>query len=348
MIRRTFFLLIVLSASLFCTASAQQSSPIEPLSTHAAKDEGTDLVVARVSGRPITEKQVVSTIKHLAILRELPLDRLQHFNAVLYKDSIDSLIRRALLENQVRQQNIKIDKVKVDQRLQQLSQRHSSPKEYLKAMADQGITEAELRRKIEEDLGMQEVVDRAVKNSPEATDEEIRKFYDDRPDKFPIPEQIRASHILLKVDPKGTQERKAEAKKKLEGILADIKAKTITFAEATKKYSQDSSNAHRGGDLGFFIRGKMAKPFEDAAFAAKPGTLSSIIETQQGYHLIQVTERKPARKATLEEVKPAIKKVLFQESKQRATRKYLEDLKAKATIEVLVTQEEFAKRRSGK
>jgi peptidyl-prolyl cis-trans isomerase C len=344
MIRGTLISAILFFALFCCTASAQQPAPAEASPESVTKDKEPDLVVARVSGQPITEKQVLSAINQLAGEKQLSLDQQRQRNATFYQEAIDHLITMALLKDQIRQQNVTIDKARVDQELQQLSKQFASHDEFAKALAKQGVTETELRENLEQNLGMQEVVNQAVKDVPEPTDEEISKFYADNAGKFLIPEQIRASHILLKVDPKSTPEQKEEIKKKLEGIRAEIESQKITFAEAAAKFSEDTSNASKGGDLGFFSRGRMVKPFEDAAFATPPGNLSPIIETQFGYHLIQVTELRPARTATLEQAKPAIVQYLIQTSKRKAVQGYLEDLKSKATIETFMTQEEFLKR----
>ncbi|RUP28991.1 MAG: peptidylprolyl isomerase [Curvibacter sp.] len=116
--------------------------------------------------------------------------------------------------------------------------------------------------------------------------------------KYEVAEQVKASHILVKFgdDPKA-------AKEKAEGILAELKG-GANFAELAKAKSDDPGSAARGGDLGLFGRGKMVKPFEDAAFALKnPGDLSDIIESQFGYHVLVLTERKPAGVKPFEEVK---------------------------------------------
>jgi parvulin-like peptidyl-prolyl isomerase len=195
---------------------------------------------------------------------------------------------------------------------------------------------------------MQKVLDLAVKDVPPATEEELRKFYNDNPDKFNAPERIRASHILLLVNAKNTPEQKAEIKKKLEGIRGEIEKKTITFAEAAKKYSEDLTTAPKGGDLNFFARGQMVKIFEDVAFALNIGAISPIIETPYGYHIIQVTEIKQAGKETFEASKSAIQTYLDQIAKRNAVQKYVDGLKQKATIDSFMTPEEFAKRHPSK
>jgi peptidyl-prolyl cis-trans isomerase C len=315
-----------------------------PASTPAATDAGSDLVVVRVSGEPITENQVLSAMSSLSRQKIVPPDPQQPRNVVIFNGAIENLTMATLLKKQAHDQNIVADKAMVDQQMQVFAQRFASPEEFQKALSAQGLTQDLLRKNVETSMSMQQVLNEAVKNVPEATDADVQKFYDDNPDKFPVPEQAHAAHILLLADPKGTDEQKAEVKKKLEGIRADIEAAKITFADAAKQFSQDKGSASSGGDLGFFPRGEMVKPFEDAAFSGKPGTLSPIIESQYGYHIIQTLEVKPAGKASLEEAKASIKQYLDQTSKTKVAQKYTNDLKAKASIENFMTPEEFLKR----
>jgi peptidyl-prolyl cis-trans isomerase C len=336
--------LVCFFAVLCNVASAQQDEPAASPSKPDAADEGANLVVARVSGEPITEKQILSAVALIAKQKTLPPDRLKDRNSLLFKDALDSLVMVAILRGEVRHQNIKVDATRVDQQVQQISKQFPSQAEFQKAMAGQGITETELRNSIEDRMSLQQLMDQTTKDVPGATDEEVTKFYNENPNRFMTPEQVRAAHILLTVDAKSTPEQKADIKKKLEGIRAEIESNAITFTEAAAKYSQDPSNAQKGGDLGLFPRGRMVKPFEEVAFGTKPGTISPVIETQFGYHILQVHELKPAGKRSLEEVKPSIRQYLDQQTRQKAFQKYTEELKAKTTIETYMTAEEFAKR----
>jgi peptidyl-prolyl cis-trans isomerase C len=345
MIRWNPVYLVFMFAVLCWPASARQDKPATPAQEQPAADTAaSDLVVARVAGEPITEKQVLSAINTLAKQKVLPPDKQKERISIFFKDAVDNLVTVAILKGQVKEQNITADPAKVDQQIQQFSKQFPSQADFQKIMASQGVTEADLRKSVEERLTVQQVLDQATKDVPGATDEEISKFYEVNPTKFNAPEQLHASHILLRLDPKSTPEQKDEVKKKIEGIRADIESKAITFAEAAEKYSEDPSNAKKGGDLGFFSRGQMVKPFEEAAFATKPGTLSPVVETQFGYHIIQVAELKPAGKVSLEEAKPAIKQYLDQSAKQRAAQKYMSELRAKASVETFMTLEEFSKR----
>jgi peptidyl-prolyl cis-trans isomerase C len=333
-------------ACLCLAAFAQEPKPAAAPSPQAATND--DVVVAKVSGDPITEKQVLAVIDQLARQKQaqnqISPDQLQKKNAFLFQDAIDNLVIESMLKSEVKQQNVVVDKTKVDQQFQELSKRFQTPEKFQEAMKGQGLTEALLRKSIEDNLSYQQVVDQATKDVPAVTDADVKKFYDENPQSFAVPDQVHAAHILLRVEQNATPEQKAEIKKRLEGIKADIQSKKITFTEAAAKNSQDPSNAGKGGDLGFFGRGNMVKPFEDAAFATKPGEMSDVIETQFGYHIIQVIEFKPAHQRTLDEVQAQIKSYLEQRAKSTATQKYLADLKTKAKVEMFMTAEDFGKR----
>lgn len=122
------------------------------------------------------------------------------------------------------------------------------------------------------------------------SDEEIKQYYDENASKFQGDEQRRASHILIGFGVNATPEAKQAARKKAEEVLAEVKKSPANFADLAKKYSQDPGSAEKGGDLGFFGRGMMVKPFEDAVYTMQPGSISNIVESEFGYHIIKLTE----------------------------------------------------------
>ena len=128
---------------------------------------------------------------------------------------------------------------------------------------------------------------------------------------------------------------KAAAKTKAEGILKDLKAGK-DFAAAAKENSQDPGSAVNGGDLGFFEQGQMVPPFEQAAFALKPGQMSEIVETQFGFHIIKVAEHQDSHVVPLEEAKGQIEQYLQQQNRQTETQAFVNALKTKAKIEILI------------
>jgi len=142
---------------------------------------------------------------------------------------------------------------------------------------------------------------------------------------------VRAMHILIKVDPGMDESKKAEARKKLKGIHNRL-LKGEDFEALAKEYSEGPSAA-KGGDLGYFGKGQMVKPFDEAAFGLSPGGLSDIVETQFGYHLIKVVDKKPEGVMSYEEVKDKLQQYIKQEKVREQVNLSIENLKEKAKIE---------------
>ncbi len=135
------------------------------------------------------------------------------------------------------------------------------------------------------------------------TDEQIRKYYDENLARYKTDEQRSASHILVKAAKDAPAAEKGAAKAKAEKLLADVKKSPNDFAKIAKANSDDPGSAERGGDLGFFGKGMMVKPFEDAAFQLKDGEVSGIVESDFGYHIIKLTGVKAAATRPLAEVR---------------------------------------------
>lgn len=154
-----------------------------------------------------------------------------------------------------------------------------------------------------------------------ASDDELKKYYADHITQFQSPEERRASHILIAVSPKATDaERKAAEQKALQ-LDQEVKKNPSAFAELAKKNSQDPGSADKGGDLGFFGRGMMVKPFEDAVFAMKVGDISAPVKSDFGYHIIRLTEIRPAKTRPFEAVKAEVE---MDVKKQKAAQKFAE------------------------
>jgi len=138
------------------------------------------------------------------------------------------------------------------------------------------------------------------------SEEDLRKYYAENESRFTTPEERRASHILIKSEKGAPEAERAKAKAKAEDLLAQWKNKTAAFADLARKNSDDPGSADQGGDLDFFARGAMVKPFEDAAFSLKPGETSGVIETDFGYHIIQVTGARGGEKRSFDAVRAEI------------------------------------------
>ncbi len=323
---------------------AQQPAAQQPV----ASQEQSSIVIVRVKGEPITEKEVLDAINQLAARQQLNAQQMKQKDTLLFTQAVDNVIATVLLRNEAREKKLTVDQSKINENYEGIRKRFSTEDAFKKALAAQGLNETELRKALEENMLVSLAAEAASKDVPAASEAEIKKFYDDNPKYFDQPEQAHAAHILLRVPPNSTPEQKAEIKKRLEGIRADIESKKVTFADAATKNSEDKGSAQQGGDLGFFPRGRMVKPFEDAVFSSPAGTLTQVIETQFGYHLIEVIEIKPAGKMSLAEASDKIKSYLDGKSKQDVVEKHVADLRAKTNIEMVMTQEQWNTRHPAK
>lgn len=156
----------------------------------------------------------------------------------------------------------------------------------------------------------------ALKGTVAVSEEELKTYYTQNEARFATPEERRASHILVKAEKSAPADARAKAKAKAEGLLAEVKKNPAAFPELAKKNSDDPGSAERGGDLDFFGRGAMVKAFEDAAFALKPGELSGVVESDYGYHIIQVTGARGGDKKAYEQVRPQIEAELRRKKAQ--------------------------------
>ena len=140
----------------------------------------------------------------------------------------------------------------------------------------------------------------------EVSEAEIKAWYDGHKERYQQPEERRASHILIAAEKLG----KDKARQKAEEVLREVQAKPAAFAELARKHSDDPGSASQGGDLGFFGRGMMVKPFEDATFALRDGEVSGVVESDFGFHIIKLTGQHVAREKPLAEVRGEIEREL--------------------------------------
>ncbi|KQX84942.1 SurA N-terminal domain-containing protein [Variovorax sp. Root473] len=146
----------------------------------------------------------------------------------------------------------------------------------------------------------------AAKKNIVANEADLKTYYEQNTARFGTKEERRASHILITAPASMSSGDRAKAKAKAEQLLADVKKAPATFADVARKNSQDPGSAEKGGDLDFVTRGAMVKPFEDAMFALKKGDVSDLVETEFGYHIIHLTDIKPAVVPPFEKVRATI------------------------------------------
>jgi len=164
-------------------------------------------------------------------------------------------------------------------------------------------------------------------------DDKARSYYKDHNEVFKTPEMIRARHILIKTDTSATDEEKKKAKTKAEEVLAKIK-KGEDFSKLASEVSNDPGTKDKGGDLDFFPKGTMVPAFEEVAFSLKPGEVSGIVETEYGYHLIKMEEKKDAHLEPYENIKDKVKDQALQEMRKAAVTEFIDKAMKSARVEV--------------
>ena len=166
----------------------------------------------------------------------------------------------------------------------------------------------------------------ALKTGLTVNETDLRKYYDENVARYTVAEERRASHILIKADKSAAADARAKSRAKAEALLADLRKNSATFAEVAKKNSEDPGTAERGGDLDFFSRGAMVKPFEDAAFSMKAGEISNVVESDFGFHIIRLDATRGGDKKSFEsvraEIEDEVKKSLAQKRYAEAAEQF--------------------------
>jgi peptidyl-prolyl cis-trans isomerase C len=250
----------------------------------------------------------------------------------MMKDQVlNSLIDRELLFQESKKKGIKVKPEAVSDQFQKIKERYPDEDKFKRLMGELGMTESDIRNQIMRGMAIQQLIDTEVSAKIVVGDDETKSYYDANPKLFQQPEQVKASHILIKVEADAPQEKKDEARKKIVSVQEKAK-KGEDFATLAKTYSEGPSGP-KGGDLGYFRRGQMVKPFEEAAFKLKPNETSDIVETQFGYHLIKVVDKKPAQTIAYAEVKDRLSEHLKKQKMDSEADAYIKSLRGGAKIE---------------
>lgn len=317
--------------------------------------------IIKVNDRTITQGQFDeifnkqagnSTFKTLGIDIK---DAKNNFLYFLMKDRIvNELIVKTLLEEEMAKRNIDATNEEVEAAIKDIINKVGS-KEQLNALLKQnGITASQFKKDLKEEVKMKKLAKEL--GSSTVSDAEAKKFYKDNIAKFSSPDKVRASHILISVNPEEISEIiKSDAKNKnlddaavkakvdeeikakeakVNELLAEVKKDPTQFAKLAKENSEDTTSAVKGGDLGFFAAKEMVPEFSKAAFSMKPNTISEKpVRTQYGYHIIMVTDRSAAGVTPYEKVQNDIKGYLENQKQIDLIDKLTESLKKNAKIE---------------
>ncbi len=256
--------------------------------------------------------------------------------AQVQSEVLNGLINRELLWQEAKKMGLVANDAAVSEAIMDTKSRFSSEEEFNMRLAQRGISEEDYAEFLRQQLSVGNLVREVIAEEISVSDGEVRGYYEANPEQFRTPEQVRARHILVKVEPGADEAIRGEAKAKIDSILAETKS-GADFAGLARKHSEGPSGP-KGGDLGFFSREQMVKPFSEAAFALKPGEISDVVQTRFGYHIIRVEERKVPSTIPLKEVKEQIRKFLYAGKVQKAVQDRVDALREEGNVEILVGQ----------
>ena len=248
---------------------------------------------------------------------------------------LDNLINQKLIEQAAKQKGINVSDADIQKQIDQLKSGFKDQTQFEAALKSAGMTLDTLKDQIKQQLVTNKLMD-ALAASQTVTASEIQAYYDKNRSEFAQKAQKRASHILFKPTDKATADK----------VLKMLQAGTIAFADAAKKYSVDNATASKGGDLGWPTSAYVPE-FQAALDRLSKGQLSGVVQSTYGWHIITVTDTRPAKQSSLVEVKTQIEQLITQQRKADAYQKFLEQLRAAAKIQVLLPDLQAAGSKSG-
>jgi peptidyl-prolyl cis-trans isomerase C len=307
---------------------------------------GADNIAVTIDGVDIPQSEIDRLVQpQLKIIAEqsaqLPPTFAEQYEKQLREQVLEQTIRRYLLDQKVKEANIVITEEEVMSKITEIAAAQREPlslEEFKQKMEQYGQSFDNVKADVRGGMARNKFMQAHWAGKIDVTEEDARKYYDENLKNFETPEQVRASHILIKpdlidpnVDPNADpNEAKAVAKAKAEDLLKQIK-EGADFAELAKAHSNCPS-APNGGDLGFFPRGETTPAFENVAFELEIGQISDVVETEYGYHIIKTTDHKDASTTTFDQAKDDIIRQLTQKKQSELAEEYIESLKAKANI----------------
>jgi len=321
-----------------------EPTPVEvkakPTPVEAKPAPAPDDVVVTVNGVDIIESQVQAELapqfeRMAASGQKLPPGFAERYKKQMRQQILDRIIVEKLLDEKVRENGIVITNEQVNAHIEQMaSQQGLAMDDFKELVKAGGQSFTDMEQRIRKGLGYQRVMEAQWAGGIDITEEDVLKHYSENKPQFASPEQVRASHILIKPDTSDPSadpnDAKTAARAKAEDLLKQIRD-GANFAELAKAESACPSAAG-GGDLKFFGKGDMVPPFEKAAFALKVGQVSDVVETRFGYHIIKLTDHKAASVTTFEQAREDILNMLRQGKQGEAAREYIESLKTEADI----------------
>ena len=315
-------------------------------------------VIIKVNNQDITKAQFQEAYKNAtqkSQLAQMGIEIPEDENNLMYlmvKDRvINEIIVKELINQEYKKRNITISKSETDKERQKMIDKIGSKEKFNEILKQNGISNAKFEEDLAQEIKMKKLID--IIHPVKISDAQAKAFYDKNTAQFKYPDRVRASHILIMANPLEIKEKirakhsamteaelNAEVQKemmarynKANDIVKQIKNTPDRFEAIAREQSDDTMTASKGGDVGFFTQKDMVKPFADVAFKQAPNTISDVVQTQYGFHIIKVTDRMAAGQEPFIKIKEQLKMYLAAQEQIKALEGYINNLRANAVVQ---------------
>ncbi len=290
--------------------------------------------IARVNGVDVDREEFERKFKKMTSAftkrgKEIPAGLSQRYKESILKQLVD----KELLNQEIKKQGVSVADAELGSEFENYKKMFRTEENFTRYLKSSDISVDTIKSNIRHNLAVKMLLEK--QGDLTVSEEDTKKYYEENKKRYEVKEQVRASHILIKVSDKDDDAKKAAAEKKAKKVHKLATAKGADFAALAKEHSEGPTKS-RGGDLSFFTRGRMVKAFEDAAFGMKVGQISAPVKTQFGWHIIKVVDKKEGKQRPYDEVKESITKLLKNKKSRRAKADLLKGLKAKGKVETFL------------
>jgi peptidyl-prolyl cis-trans isomerase C len=315
--------------------ATKAAAPDEPIPT-PGPDALFPAVVARVNGKAILGRDLETKVRsQLAPLGNPTWTNLREdYRQELTSQALGSLLASELIYQKAMAAGTTVTDAEVKVEFEKLQRTFTNDAEMNLALADRGTDRAGVTKELQKSLIVAKYIQDTITKKVAVTPAEVQEYYSAHTEDFRHPDVVRSSHILFVLAENPTPEQEKAVKLRAETILARAK-KGEDFAKLAKEYSQDSS-ASQGGDIGYVPKDQLAPEYESVAFSLPVGSVSEVVRTQFGYHIIKVTDRKRAGVSTLDEIRTDLTEFLKGQKVDAEVAKLVSQLRGQAKIEVLI------------
>lgn len=285
-----------------------------------------------VNGVLIDQEMIDNEVKQFVVQLQMriPSSQLEKMKPMMRGKSVESLISRILLVQEADEEELQVKPEQIEAKFEEVRASFTEAGKFDQYLKDLGISAGELKKQLEIQIKAETILDKHLGDEINVTDKDVDDYYKQNSRSFNKTDRLRVGEIMIKLDPKDSDEERAAKRARTEKILEELDG-GADFGMLAAEYSESRSK-ERAGELGVIEPGRTEKPFEEAAYGLQEGEYSRIVETSRGYHIIKSMERLESISIQLSDVKDGIRTLLETLKKQKATMDLVNSLKEKATI----------------